>query len=135
MRYCCPRCSTWQEPQVTLESGTGEWRQSFGTDADAQRVAAKESVLRSMQIASNPECYRIIEVLRRSENLRTGQLVELTGLGRVTLNERVGDLVSAGLVAKVPEADQVRITSGGSALADLISRAASIAARELARKE
>ena len=24
MRFCCPRCSTWQEPQVTLESGTGE---------------------------------------------------------------------------------------------------------------
>ncbi len=118
-----------------LESRTGEWKQSFRGDAQAQRAAATESVLRSIQIASNPDCYRIIDALGRSENLRTDELVTLLGLGRVTLNERVGDLVSAGLVTKIPEADQVRITAGGSALAELINRAAGIAARELARKE
>lgn len=85
-----------------------------------------------MQIASNPECFSVLEALHRSENLSTGQLVEATGLGRLPLQERVGDLVSAGLVSKVPEADQVLITSGGHAVAELIDRAAAVAARDLA---
>lgn len=115
-----------------LESGTGGWKSEFRSDSTEREIAARESVLRMMQIASNPECFSVLEALHRSENLSTGQLVEATGLGRLPLQERVGDLVSAGLVSKVPEADQVLITSGGHAVAELIDRAAAVAARDLA---
>jgi hypothetical protein len=118
-----------------LESGTGSWKSDFRTDSTERKLAARESVLRTIQIASNPECYSILEALHRSENLATGQLVEATGLGRLTLQERVGDLVSAGLASKVPEADQVLITSGGHALAELLNAAVGVTARELARTE
>jgi len=114
-----------------LESGTGSWKESFDADPTARHLAARESVLRTIQIASNPECFSILEALHTPENLSTGELVETTGLGRLTLQERVGDLVSAGLVSKVPEADQVRITTGGHALAELIRRAVAVTAHDL----
>ncbi len=118
-----------------LESGTASWNSDLRTDSSERNLAARESVLRTIQIASNPECFSILEALHRSENLTTGQLVEVTGLGRLTLQERVGDLVSAGLASKVPEADQVLITSGGHAVTELINTAVSVTARELARTE
>ncbi len=37
--------------------------------------------------------------------------------------ERVGDLVSAGLAAKMPEADQVAGTGAGRAVVDLVRQA------------
>ncbi|MCL1600945.1 MAG: hypothetical protein M3112_05350 [Actinomycetia bacterium] len=118
-----------------LESGTGNWKNDFRSDATERGLAARESVLRTMQIASNPECFSILEALHESENLSTGQLVETTGLGRLPLQERVGDLISAGLASKVPEADQVLITSGGHAVMELINRAIAVTTRELARTE
>jgi hypothetical protein len=118
-----------------LESGTGDWKATFQSDSTEREIAARESVLRTIQIASNPECFSILEALHGSENLSTGQLIEATGLGRLSLQERVGDLVSAGLASKVPEADQVLITSGGHAVTELINRAVSVATRELARIE
>lgn len=118
-----------------LESGTGDWKESFRTDATARELAVKESVLRTCQIALNPECFRILEALRGPENMTTAELVAGTGLGRLTLQERTADLVSAGLAAKVPEADQVVGTAAGGAIVDLIGRAVAVAARELAEVE
>jgi len=118
-----------------LESGTGDWKESFRTDATSRDLAARESVLRTFQIAANPECYSILEALREPQNLTTTQLVEATGLGRLTLQERTADLVSAGLASKVPEADQVVCTAAGSAIVDLLDRAVAVASRELAEVE
>jgi len=118
-----------------LESGTGDWRKSFRADSTERDLAARESVLRTMQIASNPECFSILEALHGSENLTTGQLIEATGLGRLPLQERIGDLVSAGLASKVPEADQVVITSSGHAVTEFMNRAAAVASHELAEIE
>jgi hypothetical protein len=47
------------------------------------------------------------------------------------LAERIGDLVSAGLVAKIPEANQVGGTQAGAAIVELVARAISVGAREL----
>lgn len=115
-----------------LEVGTGAWKKSFQDDPTARHLAARESVLRTFQIASNPECFSILEALHGAENLTTNQLTEATGLGRLTLQERVGDLVSCGLASKIPEADQVAITSGGQAMAELVRRAIAVTAHNLA---
>lgn len=115
-----------------LEAGIGNWKESFQEDATERHLAARESVLRTFQIASNPECFSILEALHGPENLTTNGLVEATGLGRLTLQERVGDLVSSGLVSKVPEADQVVITSGGHAIAELVRRTIAVTAHDLA---
>ena len=118
-----------------LESGTGDWKESFRADATSRDLAARESVLRTFQIAANPECYSILEALREPQNLTTSQLFEATGLGRLTLQERTADLVSAGLASKVPEADQVVCTAAGSAIVDLLDRAVAVASHELAEVE
>lgn len=118
-----------------LESGTGDWKESFRADVTSRDLAARESVLRTFQIAANPECYSILEALREPQNLTTSQLVEATGLGKLTLQERTADLVSAGLASKVPEADQVVCTAAGSAIVDLLDRAVAVASHELAEVE
>lgn len=118
-----------------LESGTGNWKESFRSDPVGRDLAARESILRTLQLASNPECYSILEALQEPEHMTTKQLVDATGLGRLTLQERVSDLVSAGLVSKVPEADQVHATTSGHALAEFIARASRVASHELSGLE
>lgn len=118
-----------------LESGTGTWKESFRSDHSSRELAARESILRTLQLASNPECFSILEALHEPEHMTTRQLVDVTGLGRLTLQERVSDLVSAGLVSKVPEADQVVATSSGHAVAELIDRATRVVAHELSGVE
>lgn len=113
-----------------LEAGTGQWKASFAADAADRRATVRESVLRALRIAVEPACYRILEEL--SAGARSGPaLAEATGLGRLALAERVSDLVSAGLAAKVPEADQVAGTPAGAAVVRLVQGAVDAGDREL----
>ena len=114
-----------------LESGTGDWRSSFIGDADARLATAQASVLRTLQMAVDERYFVILEALAGPGHLRTGDLAEASGIGRLTLQERVSDLVSAGLVAKVPEADQVSISSAGAVVVELVREATAVAARDI----
>jgi hypothetical protein len=58
-------------------------------------------------------------------------LVKTTGLGRLPLAERIGDLVSAGLAAKLPEANQIVGVPAGTALVRLVEAAASQARKDV----
>jgi DNA-binding HxlR family transcriptional regulator len=114
-----------------LESGTGAWRESFLADRAERRATARESVLRSLQMATDARYFGILEALAGPGHLRTADLAERGGLDRLTLQERVSDLVSAGLVTKVPEADQVSITAGGAAVVELVREATTVAERDV----
>ena len=113
-----------------LESGTGEWRQSFIGDAAERLATAQGSVLRTLQMAFDTRYFVILEALAGPGHLKTGELATRAGIGRLTLQERVSDLVSGGLAAKVPEADQVSISSAGAAVVELVHGAAEVAAHE-----
>ncbi|GBE24071.1 marR family protein [bacterium BMS3Bbin02] len=114
-----------------LESGTGVWRTSFMSDRATRTDAVRESVLRTLQMALNGSYFPLLQALAREGHLRTGDLAERSGLGRLTLQERVADLVSAGLATKVPEADQVAITGAGAAVVDLVNKAVGVAASDV----
>lgn len=114
-----------------LESGTGEWRQSFMDDAADRLATAQGSVLRTLQMAVDERYFGILEALAGPGHLKTGDLATRVDVGRLTLQERVSDLVSAGLAAKVPEADQVSISSAGAAVVELVHGAAAVAARDM----
>ncbi len=114
-----------------LESGTGTWKASFESDSPAQRQAVRQSVLRSLATAADPVNYSILDALAIYGNQSTAALERLTGLGRLPLAERVGDLVSAGLATKIPEGDQVAGTGAGRALVELVQRAVAAGLGEL----
>lgn len=114
-----------------LESGTGVWRSSFIGDAAESLATAQSSVLRTLQMAVDERYFVILEELAGPGHLKTGDLAERAGIGRLTLQERVSDLVSGGLVSKVPEADQVSISSAGAVVVELVHGAAAVAARDM----
>ncbi len=118
-----------------LESGTGTWKASFADDRTKRRRAVRESVLRTLQMAVNREYFCILEALLKSGQLRMPDLATELDLGRLTVHERVSDLVSAGLATKVPEADQVAITSSGVAIVELVRGAVVVAGRDLKEGE
>lgn len=106
-----------------LESGTGEWRRSFLGDGAARKTAVEEAVLRALRTALDPVNFEILGWLSDNVGTPIDELGEKVGLGRLPLAERIGDLVSAGLVSKIPEANQVAGSALGAALIDLVDRA------------
>ena len=114
-----------------LESGTGEWLASFRDEPGERETAARESVLRALRMASDATNYRILESLSDGVGTPIEDLVQATGLDRLALAERVGDLVSAGLAAKLPEANQVVGVPAGAAIVQLVRAASGHAAKGL----
>jgi hypothetical protein len=88
-----------------LESGTGEWLESFVSD----------------------------ESIRMGTPLEDLQAV--TGLGRLPLAERIGDLVSAGLAVKIPEANQIAGTAAGAAIVEMVGGATAVGETDLIREK
>jgi hypothetical protein len=113
-----------------LESGTGEWLESFSGAPGERKKAARESVLRTLRMATDATNYRILSSLTDGVGTPIEDLARATGLGRLPLAERIGDLVSAGLAAKLPEANQVVGVPAGAALVRLVEGAADRAAGE-----
>jgi DNA-binding transcriptional ArsR family regulator len=116
-----------------LESGTGEWLTTFRGEPGERKTTARESVLRALRMASDATNYRILSSLKDGVGTPIEDLVRASGLGRLALAERLGDLVSAGLAAKLPEANQIVGVPAGSAMVRLVEAAATQAATSLAQ--
>lgn len=118
-----------------LESGTGAWREAFIGDSEERSRAATASVLRTIAMAVTSGYYEILDALYDTGHLKMPDIAARLGIGELTLQERVSDLVSAGLANKVPEANQAAITPSGAAIVTLTRGAANIAARDLREAE
>lgn len=106
-----------------LESGSGDWLAQFRADEAALDGSVLESVLRTLRLAADSTNFRIIESLAHSDSVTRAGLAGHLGLSELSVSERVGDLVSAGLAVKVSEANQIAGTPAGVALAGWIHRA------------
>ncbi|MFQ5522529.1 MAG: hypothetical protein ACE5F5_03005 [Acidimicrobiia bacterium] len=117
-----------------LESGTGGWKAGVLADAEARAEAAEAAVLRALRMAADATNFSILKALTDGVGTPVDHLCDVTGLGRLELAERLGDLTSAGLATKIPEANQVAGVPAGAALVELVSSAAATAARDLGRE-
>ncbi len=116
-----------------LESGTGDWLDSFRGEPGERKSAARESVLRALRMASDATNFSILQSLQDGVGTPIEDLVAKTGLTRLALAERVGDLVSAGLAAKLPEANQIAGVPAGTAIVGVVEAAVGQAARSIDR--
>lgn len=114
-----------------LESGTGEWLSTFKGEPGEQTAAARESVLRALRMASDATNYRILRSLQDGIGTPVEDLIRSTGLGRLALAERLGDLVSAGLASKLPEANQIVGVPAGAAIVRLVESATAVASKSV----
>ena len=106
-----------------LESGTGLFKQELAGDPEARQRAVEDSVLRMLRMAADPVNFRVLESLARSSHVTTTALSVTIGLPRLAVEERISDLVSAGLAAKVFASGQVAGTDTGAALVGLVREA------------
>lgn len=118
-----------------LESGSGTWRDGFVEDATERQDAARTSVLRAMQMAVTSEYYAILDALYDDGHRKMPDVADALNIGALTLQERVSDLVSAGLANKMPEANQAAITPSGAAVVNLVRGAVAVADRDLREGE
>lgn len=114
-----------------LESGSGTFLSTFRADESAAPEAVRSSVLRLMRIATDAENFAVLEMLAKADGASIGDVAKKLGAGRLPLAERISDLVSAGLVVKLPEADQVRATEAAHVVVRLIGEAVAAGARDL----
>ncbi len=112
-----------------LESGSGAWLS--GLESEALGAAASEITLRALRTAADPTTYQLLAYLTRHTSLPVADLEAATGLDRLTLSERVNDLVQVGLAGRNIDTNHVQITEAGAALAGLIESIAGEIVRQL----
>ena len=86
---------------------------------------AREMLLRALKVASDPVNFAIISSLDTLEPVELPGLMQLTGLERVAVSERVNDLVQTGLAVREMSHDQVRGTDLSQGLVAWIEEIAS----------
>ncbi len=112
-----------------LESGTGDWLEELRGDGTAVTASVREAVLRAVHIATDSINFRILGELAQSGGVTRATLASRLGLAELSVSERVGDLVSAGLAVKVSEANQITGTAAGAALTEWVHSAVAAGTR------
>lgn len=101
-----------------LESGSGTWLAKF--KAEELPEAATELILRALRVSADPTNFAILQALATEDSRSLTQLIDLTGLGRLSLSERLNDLVQVGLAVRLIDTDYAQITAAGASLVRLV---------------
>jgi hypothetical protein len=92
-----------------------------GLGRDARR-AAEELVLRSVRVGADPVNFSILVELSKEAAMPFRDLMGATGLDRLTLGERVNDLIQVGLATKDVETRSVSGTLAAAGLLELVEK-------------
>lgn len=101
-----------------LESGTGTWLSGF--DAVELPDAATELTLRALRTGADPINFAILKTLAVEDSQPLAHLIEKVGLRRLTLSERLNDLVQVGLATRLIDTDHAQITPAGAGAVRLV---------------
>jgi DNA-binding MarR family transcriptional regulator len=97
-----------------LEAGSGDWLESQG-EANLES-AAREMTLRALRTAADPANFGLLDYLQERPSCPVAELERAAGLDRITLNERINDLIQIGLLSREIDTDVVQISDAGIAL-------------------
>ena len=102
-----------------LESGSGSWLKD--QSSDELESAALGMTLRVLQRASDPTNFTVLSFLLEKESSLVANVQEFCKIDRMTLSERLNDLVQVGLVIREIDTDHVQISDAGKALVMLFN--------------
>ena len=103
-----------------LEAGSGSWL-AQQNESDLQN-AAQEMTLRAVRQAADSHNFALLKLLHTDRiTYPVGELQNASGLDRMTLSERLNDLVQVGLVVREIDTDHVQITDAGRSLTGWLS--------------
>lgn len=101
-----------------LESGSGTWLAKF--EAEELPEAATELTLRALRTSADSTNFLILQSLATEDSRSLTQLIDIIGLGRLSLSERLNDLVQVGLAIRLIDTDHAQVTATGVSLVSLV---------------
>jgi hypothetical protein len=104
------------------EQGSERWLQSLAKNPDEVRAIAGDLVLRALRVALEPTNFAILLKLREQPAVSLPELLQATQLNRLSLNERINDLIQVGLAVKDVQTSQVQGTKAAEALVDFVQQ-------------
>lgn len=96
------------------------WLEALPADEAQVNDIALSLTLRALHVATDPVNFGILRRLRRETVVPLSGLMAETGLSRIPLHLRLGDLLQAGLAVQELESDDVRATPLTEGIVDLV---------------
>jgi DNA-binding HxlR family transcriptional regulator len=96
------------------------WLKSLAENQNELQVIAGDLVIRAFRVALEPTNYTILLKLHKQPAVTFADLMQATQLNRLALNERLNDLIQAGLAGKDMQTGQVQGTQAATALVDFV---------------
>lgn len=114
-----------------LEAGSGNWLNEQDEESLAQ--SALGMTLRTLRLAADTHNYAILKHLAKQDTSPVAKVQELLQLDRMTLSERLNDLVQVGLVIREIDTDHVQISDAGKVMVALITQLQAETAQSLSQ--
>jgi DNA-binding HxlR family transcriptional regulator len=102
---------------------SSRWLKALANNHDEMKAIADDLVLRALRMALEPTNFAILLKLREQPAVSFPDLMQATQLNRLSLSERVNDLIQAGLAVKDVQTGQVQGTKAAAALVEFIQQA------------
>ncbi len=107
---------------VSGELTPSRWLNALANNLDEVKAIAGDLVSRALRTALAPENFAILLKLREQPAVPFSELMTATQLNRLSLSERVNDLVQVGLAVKDVQTSQVQGTKAAEAIVDFIQQ-------------
>lgn len=96
------------------------WLHALANNHDEVKAIASDFVLRALRVALEPTNFAILLKLREQLAVSFPDLMQATQLNRLSLSERVNDLIQVGLAVKDVQTGQVQGTKAAEAIVNFV---------------
>lgn len=98
------------------------WLKSLAQSDDEVNEIAEDLILRVFRAALEPTNYTILQKLLQQTSASYSELMKASGMNRLSVSERVNDLIQVGLAVKDNQADQAQGTKATYAILQLCEK-------------
>jgi DNA-binding HxlR family transcriptional regulator len=102
-----------------LEAGTGSWLSE--QDEDNLAASALGMTLRTLRVAADSHNFQILRHLVEHDTSPVSKVQDMIQLDRMTLSERLNDMVQVGLIVREIDTDHVQISGAGQSIVIIIT--------------
>lgn len=103
-----------------LEVGSGSWLSE--QDEENLATSALGMTLRTFRVAADSHNFQILKHLAERDTSPVSKVQDMIQLDRMTLSERLNDMVQVGLIVREIDTDHVQISSAGKAMVTIIAQ-------------
>jgi DNA-binding HxlR family transcriptional regulator len=103
-----------------LEVGSGSWLGE--QDEKSLAASALGMTLRTLRVAADSHNFQVLKHLVERDTSPVSKVQDMMQLDRMTLSERLNDMVQVGLIVREIDTDHVQISGAGKAMVVVITQ-------------